>query len=188
MNVLTSIISILNLLGLGGIGIFIYYTIKGLRERINSLNKLVEEQQKTLDTVRERAEEISELSKYYKQVTEDSKKFMKDFQEMGEKLEKRRNELVKELEEANERKDTELAEFKEVELEKVKLRKQSWERIPELEKELKTVVSKLKSQLEILSPSMGSAYGGMGGFWIDESMGSSFTVDAVLVKEQEENE
>jgi DNA repair ATPase RecN len=96
MKDLNSIISLLNLVGLGGVGAFLYYLYKGLTERINSLTELANEQNKTLEAVRGRAEEFDKLSQSYK-------KALTDFQEMGDKLETRRQELIKELEDANTR-------------------------------------------------------------------------------------
>jgi len=101
MKDFNTIISLLNLAGLSGVGFFIYYLFKGLKERIGNLSKLAEEQRQTLDVVRERAIEVDKLSKYYKQTLE-------DFQDMGTKLEKRRNELIEELENVSKRKDEKL--------------------------------------------------------------------------------
>ena len=109
MNDLNTVISLLNFAGLGGVGFFIYYLFKGLKERITNLSKLAEEQKQTLDAVRERAIEIDKLSQYYKQALE-------DFQDMGSKLENRRQELVSELEVAIKRKDEQLTELKKIEI------------------------------------------------------------------------
>ena len=145
MNDLNTIISILNFLGLGGLGFFLYYLIRGLRERIANLSTLAQEQKQTLDVVRERAIEIDKLSQHYK-------KAMTDFQDMGKILEDRRQELVKELEEANKRKDEQLAEFKKVEIQEIELKAESLKRIPELENELQKTVKELRSQIEIITP------------------------------------
>lgn len=66
MEDLQAIISILNFLGLGGLGAFLYFLVKGLKERIISLTALANEQKMTLETVRDRAEEAGRLSQSYK--------------------------------------------------------------------------------------------------------------------------
>jgi DNA repair exonuclease SbcCD ATPase subunit len=142
---LQTIVSWLNIIGLGGVGIFLYYLYKGLSERINTLTEVAREQTKTLEAVRTRAEEMDRLRESYKQA-------VSDFQEMGDKLEQRRSELVKELEAANQRKDAELAKLASLQLEELELQKRSLERIPKLEENLQKVVNELQTQLKILSP------------------------------------
>ena len=109
MGNLNTVISLLNFVGLGGVGIFIYYVYKGLKERIRSLSELAEEQKQTLEAVRERAIEIDKLSQYYK-------KAMEDFQNMGSMIENRRQELINEMEVSIKRKDKQLAELKKIEI------------------------------------------------------------------------
>lgn len=147
MGEITSIVSVLNLLGLGGLGLFLYYIIKSLKERVANLTELAKEQKDTLEAVRTRALEIERLSKDYKQA-------LTDFQEMGKRLDERRNELVKELELANQRKDLELARLAHLELEEIELKKQSLERLPDLERKLDETVSELGRQIKIVSPSL----------------------------------
>ena len=149
MKDLVQLFSILNFLGLGGLGIFIYYIIKGLRARILALTQLEQEQKKTLIIIQERARESNKLSKDYK-------KSLSDFQEMGQKLAERRNELVKELEEVNLRKDIELSRLKKLQLEEIEIKQKSFDRIPELEKKLELSIRELRKQLQILSPSLQS--------------------------------
>lgn len=139
------ILDVLNLVGLGGVSVFLYYLFKGLRERITTLTQLAEEQKKTLEAVRTRAEEMDRLSSAYKQA-------VSDFQEMGEKLDLRRKELIQELEAANERKDGELAKLANIQLQEIELKKKSLERLPELEKNLENAVRDLGRQLRIVAP------------------------------------
>lgn len=145
MKDLNTIISLLNLAGLGGVGFFLYYLHKGLTERISNLSQLAVEQQKTIAAVGERALEIDKLSKHYKQALE-------DFQDMGAKLENRRKELVEELEDANRRKDEQLAKLKELELQDIELKEKSLNKIPELEAQLQRTIDQLISQVEIITP------------------------------------
>jgi hypothetical protein len=145
VNNFTDITSALNLLGLGGLAIFIIWTIKGLNQRISALTQLAKEQSKTLETVRSRAQEFEKLSEGYK-------KALLDFEEMGEKIERKRGELVKELEEANKRKDSELIRYKELQLAELSLKEQSLAKVTELEKSLGGAVTELQKQLQILAP------------------------------------
>jgi len=87
MNDLSAIISALNLVGLGGVGLFLYYLFKGLNERIKTLTDISKEQEKILAVVRQRAEEMEQWRKEYKFLVE-------DFQDLGKRLDTRRNELV----------------------------------------------------------------------------------------------
>lgn len=144
MNDINTIITLLNFLGLGGIGLFIYYTFKGLNERITNLSKLAEEQRQTLDVVRERAGEYDKLSKCYKQTLE-------EFQEMGVKLEKRRKELVVELEEAIDRRDEKLEQVQ-IELKQIDLQEKSLNRFSELEEQFQNIIVDLQRQIEIITP------------------------------------
>jgi DNA repair exonuclease SbcCD ATPase subunit len=143
---LSTVISLLNFLGLGGVGVFLYYLFRGLKERIATLTELTQEQNRTLEAVRGRAEEMDRLSESYKRA-------LLDFEEMGKKLEERRKELIKELEAASQRKDEQLAKFTNLQLEEIELKRQSLERLPELEEKLVAVVQDLESQLRIISPS-----------------------------------
>jgi hypothetical protein len=159
MLTLADLTSILNLVGLGGLAVFIWYTIKGLRERITNLTELAKEQQETLAAVRSRAEESDRLSKAYKEA-------LLDFQEFGKKLDERRNELVKELEVANQRKDLELARLARLELEEIELKRKSLERLPDLERRLEGIVGDLERQLRILTPSISYRR-----FWSNRDLG-----------------
>jgi DNA repair exonuclease SbcCD ATPase subunit len=143
---MSPVLDLLNLVGLGGVALFLYYLYRGLRERIKALAELAEEQHKTLEAVRTRAEEMDRLSGAYKQA-------VSDFQEIGEKLDLRRKELIQELEAANERKDSELAKLADLQLQEVELKKKSLERLPELEKNLENAVKALGRQVRILVPS-----------------------------------
>ncbi|HTY22241.1 MAG TPA: hypothetical protein VMC85_03870 [Desulfomonilaceae bacterium] len=146
MSDIAAMASVLDLLGLGGLGLFIYFVVKGMRERIGNLTQLANEQKVTLDAVRERALEMDKLSKDYKQA-------LTDFQDMGKKLDERRNELVKELELAIKRKDDDLERLTKLRLEEIEVQKKSLERIPGLEQLLEQTVSELTRQFRILSPS-----------------------------------
>jgi uncharacterized membrane protein YccC len=145
MKDLNTILSSLNLLGLGGMGVFIFYLVKGLMERISSLTLLAEEQKKTLDAVRDRASETDKLSQSYK-------KALADFQDMGEKIEKRRRELIEEQERAIKRKDDELAKLASLQIQELELKEESLKRIPQLEKQLEEAVLELRKQLTIVIP------------------------------------
>lgn len=105
MKDLAGIISILNLVGLGGVGVFLYYTFKGLNQRIKTLTEITSEQEKTLSVVRQRADEFEEWRKAYKTLVD-------DFSDLGRKLDERRKVLLQELEVANAQKTEELAQVK----------------------------------------------------------------------------
>ena len=145
MNELTAIISGLNLLGLGGVGVFLYYLFKGLSEKIKTLTEITKEQEKTLAVVRDRAVELEKWRDEYKRM-------VSDFQDIGSKLDIRRNALVKELEEANRKKDGELSELKSAQIKEVELRQNSFHKAQELEKELTKTKAELDRQLKILQP------------------------------------
>lgn len=150
MNDFTGVFSLLNLLGLGGLAWFIYYVIKGLRERIQALTQLAEEQRHTLDVVRTRAVELDQLRKDYRQALD-------DFQDIGHKLEERRNAVIRELESANKQKDDELARLKTLELEEIELRKKSYERLPQLEERLSSTVEELQRQIRLVAEGTGTS-------------------------------
>ena len=145
MSDLSAIISGLNLLGLGGVGVFIYYLFKGLTQKIKTLTEISEEQEKTLAVVRDRALELEKWREEYKRM-------VSDFQDIGSKLDQRRNNLVQELEDANRRKDAEVAELKTAQLKEIELRQKSFQRAQELEKELSSAKTELDRQIQILQP------------------------------------
>jgi hypothetical protein len=117
----------------------------GLKQRINALTELAEEQRKTLETVRSRAEEYEKLSSGYK-------KAVSDYHEMGSKLDEKRNQLVKELEAANEQKDQELIRLKQGQLEEIDQKKESLKKISELERTLTDAVAELNKNIRMLLP------------------------------------
>lgn len=147
MSNMSAAIQVLNFLGLGGVGIFIYYLFKGLSQRIKTLTEITKEQDKTLQIVRERALEMERWR-------EDYKKIIDDFQDLGSKLDARRNELINELEDANKKKDTELAELKSAQLKEIELRQKSYEKVKELEQDLKKTKDELEHQYKILDPKL----------------------------------
>ncbi len=144
-DVISAVVSVLNLLGLGGLGVGVYVVFRALQERINALTALAAEQTKTLDAVRARAEESDRLAETYKRA-------VFDYEELGQKLNERRNELVKELEDASARKDSELARLKEIQIEELDLYRQSVARSPAIEERLSNTVAELQKQLQILAP------------------------------------
>jgi len=137
------IVSVLNLIGLGGVGFFIYYLFKGLNQRINTLTEITKEQDKVLAVVRERAGEMQEWRKDYRTLFD-------EFQEIGAKLDARKNRLIKELEDANQQKDISLSELTAEKLKEIELRKQSYEKIQLLEYELKKNNIEFEQQWKIL--------------------------------------
>ncbi len=143
MKELSEIMSILNFLGLGGVGFFIFYFIKGLNQRISTLTALAEEQKKALEAARDRATEIEKLNKSYKESLD-------NFNDMGKKLEERRQELLQEIEIDNRQKQQELAKFKKLELEEIELKQKSYEKLPELEKSLENTLNELRTHVKIL--------------------------------------
>jgi hypothetical protein len=138
------VISVLNLLGLGGLALFIYFVWKGLRERIANLTALANEQKETLDAVRARATELDQLRKDYRQGLD-------DFQELGKRIDERRNELVNELETAVQKKDEQLAKTKQLEINQLKLQEDSLALLPQLQDRLTTTLQSLQAQIDILS-------------------------------------
>lgn len=64
-----------NYAGLAGLGYFIYYRDKGLRERINALTQLAKEQKETIEAARERATEFDEMRKKYKEALTDLRRW-----------------------------------------------------------------------------------------------------------------
>lgn len=138
------VISVLNLLGLGGLAVFIYLVWKGLRERITNLTVLAEEQKQTLEAVRARATELDQMRKDYKQGLD-------DYQELGTRLNERHKLLVIELEAAIQRKDEQLACAKQLELKDLELQQQSLALLPELQERLATTAKSLEAQINILS-------------------------------------
>ena len=101
MEDLVNVISLPNPLGLGGLGVFIYWLVRGLSQRVSALTQLVNDQKDTLKAVRARANEMERLSGAYK-------KALCDYEKMGQKIDHRRDTLLRELEEDNKHKDEEV--------------------------------------------------------------------------------
>lgn len=142
---LKTALQVLNSAGLVGVAGYMYWLFKGLRERVDNLKTLAEEQKATLQAVRDRAEEFDKLSQRYKAA-------LSDFEEMGAKLEARRQQLVKELEDANLKKDGEIIELKKHQLAEVELKQKSYDRLPELVKNLQDLSTDLERQIRIIGP------------------------------------
>lgn len=128
---------ILNSLGLVGMGIFLFFVFRALKQEIAALRTLAEEQNQTLDVVRHRAEEFDRLSKGYKQALE-------DYEAMGKKLEARRTELVTELERANAAKDVAIAATKKQELEQLDSERHALAQLPRLVERIENIHAKLE--------------------------------------------
>lgn len=142
MKNISELVSILNLIGLSGVAFFIYWTYKGLRERIRSLTQLAEEQGMTLNAVRERAAEFDALRKTYREA-------LNDYAEMENKLSKLREKVVLELEGAIQERDSELLNRKQGELKELDQLSNSLNRIPVIENKLNLLVGYLNDQVEI---------------------------------------
>lgn len=143
------VFAVLNLLGLGGLAMFIIWTFKGLHARIENLTQLANEQKETLEAVRTRATELDQLRKDYRQGLD-------DFQHLGQRLEERRGQLLAEVEAALQRKDEQLAAAKQLELKDLELKQQSLDMIPQLQERLTETVSLLEQQTRALSSVLGS--------------------------------
>lgn len=149
MEKLQEVISYLNTLGIGGVGTFMYYLFKGVSEKVNILSDTINEQDKILKILREHTRELEKWRNDYKGM-------LNDFKEMGEKIDERKRVLINELQEAVNQKDKELAMIKSEQLKEINLKKESYERISFLEKQLTDTQNEMNSHLKILLPSSDS--------------------------------
>lgn len=137
-------LSILNSLGLAGLGVFLWFIWQGLKDRIKSLRELTEEQGRTLEAVRERAQEFDRLSQRYKQA-------LADFDEMTTKTEARRKQVVHELEDAMKKKDAEIVVLKKAELTKVEKEQEGLSKISELAAQIENLKKEMRQQAQAIT-------------------------------------
>lgn len=102
---LAQAVEYLNLIGLGRVGVFVYFLFKSLHARIDGLHKLADEQATTLDAVRVRAEEMEALSASYKRAVVDQEEMLSIYKA-------HKNEELQELAQRIEAKDREIASLK----------------------------------------------------------------------------
>lgn len=138
------VFSILNSLGLLGLAFFLWFIWQGLKDRIKSLRDLTEEQGKTLEAVRERAQEFDRLSQRYKQA-------LADFDDMTTRTEARRKQVVQELEEAVKKKDDEIVALKKAELTKVEKEQESLSKISELADQIEKLQAEMRHQAAMIT-------------------------------------
>ena len=104
------------LLETGGLGIFIWFLIRSLKEQISGLQRTLEIQNKTLQAMEKRAEEAEKIGALYRKLLED---LPQDLDRYRDTLRRLKDEIIRELEEANRRKDETLSARTQSELDEI---------------------------------------------------------------------
>src|SRR5215204_411390 len=71
--------TITNVLTSGGLAIFFFYLIKGLKYEITTLNTTVEQQNKTLEVMEKQVLETEKLGNVYKKLVDDLPEFVEKY-------------------------------------------------------------------------------------------------------------
>ena len=150
---ITTIIT--NLLTGGGVAVFLYIVIRGLKDQIGALktqivtlNETIEVQKKTLQAMETRVLETEKIGNIYRQFLEEFPKELENYRALHTKM---KDDQIKLLQQANEQKDEKLKETAEIELEKLKLQQRALDDIPKLRKELIEVVDTLQQRFSVIN-------------------------------------
>jgi hypothetical protein len=144
---LTTILT--NLLTTGGIAIFVFYLVRGLKREIASLNKTIEAQNKTLEVMEKRISETERVGDIYKGLIDELPAYVEKYKEV---LRVTKDAVIIELEKANQAKDEKLKETKELDLRRLELQEQMLAELPKLREDLVNTTNAMQTKLEAMEP------------------------------------
>jgi chromosome segregation ATPase len=150
---ITTIIT--NVLSSGGVAVFLWMVIKGLKAKIGGLqgeitilNETIKVQKQTLEAMETRVVETEKVGNIYKQLTEELPIEIEKYKALLTKL---KDDQITALEKANQQKDDRLKETAEIEIGKLELQERALNDIPQLRDQLINVVSTLEQRLLIVN-------------------------------------
>lgn len=142
------------ILELGGLGIFIWYLIKGLKQQIIALQATLEiqkgtleAQKSTLDAMERRVMEAEKMGELYRRLLD---QLPDDLEKYKTVLGKLKDEIIKELEDANKRKDDKLASLTKSRLDEITKQEQILNELPQLRETLISTYDDIKRKLVVL--------------------------------------
>jgi len=136
----------------GGIGTFLYFLIRGLRNRIASLKETVDVQKLTIEAMERRLIETEKVGGVWKQFASDIPEAVEAYKEVVTKL---KDEMIAEQKKAIEQKDEQLQEVAQVKLKQLELFEKTITSLPALAEQLQGSIEGLEerlSQAGMLSP------------------------------------
>jgi uncharacterized coiled-coil protein SlyX len=95
----------------GGVGVFVYYLIRGLRSRISGLEGTVQAQNETLRVMERRVAETEKVGQIYKDLLSNLPKDLENYKAV---ISKTRDDMILELQNANKQKDEQLKQIGEI--------------------------------------------------------------------------
>ncbi len=134
---------ITSLLQTGGIFVFLYFLIRGLRQQIKAMSKTLEEQNKTLDVMERRIEETQKVGDVYRQWLSDLPEDIEKYKTVVSKL---KDETIEELQKAKEAQDKKLESMKELKLQELELQERALAELPDLHNELLETVEAIQQR------------------------------------------
>lgn len=155
---ITTIIT--NVLTGGGVAVFLYMVIRGLKDQIvalkaqiGTLNETIEVQKKTLQAMETRVLETEKIGNIYRQFLEEFPKELENYRALHTKM---KDDQIKLLQQANEQKDERLKETAEIELEKLKLQQRALDDIPKLLGQITDTARTLEQRLSTVDQLAGT--------------------------------
>lgn len=145
---------LVKLIELGGLGVFIWYLIKGLESQIGSLKATIEAQKVTLETqertlgaMERRVLEAEKIGQLYKTLLDELPSDITKYREILRAL---KDELIQELEQASKAKDQKLKDLTKSKLAQIEIQEQVLEDLPRLRDDIFTNFKSLERKVSIL--------------------------------------
>ena len=145
----------------GGIGTFVWFLIRGLRNRIASLKGTIDVQKLTIEAMERRLIETEQIGGIWKQFAEDIPEAVEHYKKVVTKL---KDDMIAEQEKAIEQRDEQLREVTEVKLKQLELFDKAISDLPATAEKFQEALASLERRLEhagILLPSEPVPYAGL---------------------------
>jgi hypothetical protein len=136
----------------GGLGVFFWFLIKGLRREVSALKHVLETQQKTLEVMERRVLETERLAGIYKALLRELPDDIEKFKQVFSRL---RDEQIAELQKANAMKDERLKDYSKAKIRELEIVEKVVSELPGLTAELVQTTKAIQirlAQLDRIQP------------------------------------
>ncbi|MFZ5891911.1 MAG: hypothetical protein ACOY0T_12725 [Myxococcota bacterium] len=142
------------LLEMGGLGVFIWFCIRGLQQQITALKATADVQKdtlvaqcKTLDAMERRVAEAEKIGALYRGLIEQLPRDLDNYKAIIHRL---KDQVIEQLEAAVQRKDDELAELTRSRLDEIERQEKVLDELPRLREDLMSTFQALEGRLSVL--------------------------------------
>lgn len=138
--------TITNVLTSGGLALFFFYLIKGLKYEIKTLNTTIEQQNKTLEVMEKQVLETEKLGNVYKKLVDDLPEFVEKYKKF---INDSKDEVIAKLQQ-DQTADENVKSAREVELKRLDIQEQMVSELPKLRDELLSSVRAIEERLSMM--------------------------------------